>query len=140
MPKGDEQRLTWLTFRGTRPQRLEAELAAIVGVEEASDLAPILGVEETSRAECVKLLWAYFKAIELQDPTNKQCYYGRAPIGGVEEASRAECVKFKYLKLAWAYSMATELQDTANEQYFTHRGMEAPTILSYYLSEYLASD
>ena len=45
MPKGDGL---------TRPLKLSADLAAIVGVEEAS------------RAECVKLLWAYLKANELQ--------------------------------------------------------------------------
>jgi chromatin remodeling complex protein RSC6 len=45
MPKGDGL---------TRPLKLSDDLAAIVGVEEAS------------RAECVKLLWAYLKANELQ--------------------------------------------------------------------------
>ena len=45
MPKGDGL---------TRPLKLSDDLAAIVGVEEAS------------RAECVKLLWAYLKDKELQ--------------------------------------------------------------------------
>ena len=38
----------------TKPLKLSADLAAIVGKEKAS------------RAECVKLLWAYLKAKELQ--------------------------------------------------------------------------
>ena len=38
----------------TQPKKLSAELADIVGVKEAS------------RAECVKLLWAYLKKHELQ--------------------------------------------------------------------------
>ena len=38
----------------TKPHKLSADLAAIVGVEKAS------------RAKCVKLLWAYLKANELQ--------------------------------------------------------------------------
>ena len=96
----------WLTCRGTRPQRLSAELATIVGVEEARDLAAILGVEETSRAECVKLLRAYLKANELQDPANRQCFL--TTIVDVEEASCAKCVK-----LLWASLKADELQDPA---------------------------
>ena len=45
-----------------KPLKLSADLAAVVGVEEAS------------RVECVKLLWAYLKANELQDPVNKQYF------------------------------------------------------------------
>ena len=45
MPKGDGL---------TRPLKLSDDLAAIIGVEEAS------------RAECIKLIWAYLKANELQ--------------------------------------------------------------------------
>ena len=46
----------------TKPHKLSDELAAIVGKDEAS------------RAECVKLLWAYLKKHNLQDPTNKQYF------------------------------------------------------------------
>ena len=45
MPKGDGL---------TKPLKLSDDLAAIVGVEEAS------------RAECIKLIWAYLKANDLQ--------------------------------------------------------------------------
>merc|ERR1712168_1526135 len=43
----------------TKPMKLSAELSAIVGEEEAS------------RAQCVKLLWAYLKEKNLQDPDKK---------------------------------------------------------------------
>ena len=39
------------------------------------DLAAIIGVTEASRAECVKHLWAYLKANNLQDPENKQFFF-----------------------------------------------------------------
>merc|ERR1711974_92247 len=44
----------------TKPMKLSAELADIVGKKEAS------------RAECIKQLWAYIKKQNLQDPENKQ--------------------------------------------------------------------
>ena len=62
MPKGDGL---------TRPLKLSDDLAAIVGVEEAS------------RAECIKLLWAYLKAKELQDPANKQYFTPDAKMAAV---------------------------------------------------------
>ena len=43
----------------TKPMKLSADLAEIVGKKEAS------------RAECVKQLWAYLKKQNLQDPKNK---------------------------------------------------------------------
>ena len=46
----------------TKPMKLSADLAAIVGKDEAS------------RAECIKLLWAYLKKNNLQDPENKQYF------------------------------------------------------------------
>ena len=46
----------------TKPLKLSADLAEIVGQKEAS------------RAECVKLLWAYLKKHNLQDPENKQFF------------------------------------------------------------------
>ena len=39
------------------------------------DLAAIIGKTEASRAECVKHLWAYLKANNLQDPENKQFFF-----------------------------------------------------------------
>merc|ERR1712029_3293 len=46
----------------TKPMKLSADLAAIVGKDEAI------------RAECIKLLWAYLKKNNLQDPDNKQYF------------------------------------------------------------------
>merc|ERR1712056_71971 len=46
----------------TKPMKLSAELADIVGKKEAS------------RAECIKELWAYLKKNNLQDPANKQYF------------------------------------------------------------------
>ena len=44
----------------TKPMKLSADLADIVGKKEAS------------RAECIKQLWAYLKKNNLQDPENKR--------------------------------------------------------------------
>lgn len=46
----------------TRPMKVSEDLEAIIGVEEAS------------RAECVKLLWAYLKENNLQCADNKQYF------------------------------------------------------------------
>merc|ERR1712241_641567 len=46
----------------TKPMKLSAELADIVGKKEAS------------RAECIKQLGAYIKKNNLQDPENKQFF------------------------------------------------------------------
>merc|ERR1711899_298004 len=46
----------------TKPMKLSAELADIVGKKEAS------------RAECIEQLWAYLKKNNLQDPENKQFF------------------------------------------------------------------
>merc|ERR1712012_1536628 len=46
----------------TKPMKLSADLADIVGKKEAS------------RAECIKLLWAYLKKNNLQAPENKQFF------------------------------------------------------------------
>jgi len=46
----------------TAPKRVSPELEAIIGVKEAS------------RAHLMKLLWAYIKENNLQDPENKQFF------------------------------------------------------------------
>ena len=46
----------------TKPMKLSADLADIVGKKEAS------------RAECIKQIWAYLKENNLQDPENKQFF------------------------------------------------------------------
>merc|ERR1739838_363893 len=46
----------------TKPMKLSADLADIVGKKEAS------------RAACIKELWAYLKKTNLQDPANKQFF------------------------------------------------------------------
>merc|ERR1711935_142081 len=40
----------------------------------SADLADIVGKKEASRAECIKLLWAYLKKNNLQTPDNKQYF------------------------------------------------------------------
>ena len=40
----------------------------------SADLAAIVGTDEASRAECIKQLWAYLKKNNLQDPDNKQYF------------------------------------------------------------------
>merc|ERR1712201_62080 len=40
----------------------------------SADLADIVGKKEASRAECIKQLWAYLKKNNLQDPENKQFF------------------------------------------------------------------
>merc|ERR1712110_757961 len=40
----------------------------------SADLADIVGTKEDSRAECIKQLWAYLKKNNLQDPANKQFF------------------------------------------------------------------
>merc|ERR1711935_1136967 len=40
----------------------------------SADLADIVGKKEASRVECIKLLWAYLKKNNLQDPENKQYF------------------------------------------------------------------
>jgi chromatin remodeling complex protein RSC6 len=46
----------------TKPMKLSADLSAIVGKDIAS------------RAECIKLLWAYLKKNNLIDPNDKQFF------------------------------------------------------------------
>merc|ERR1712083_827600 len=46
----------------TKPMKLSADLAEVVGKKEAS------------RAECIKQLWAYIKKNNLQDPENKHFF------------------------------------------------------------------
>merc|ERR1712156_1292345 len=46
----------------TKPMKLSADLAAVVGQKQAS------------RAECIKQLWAYLNKNNLQDPENKQYF------------------------------------------------------------------
>merc|ERR1712088_461985 len=46
----------------TKPMKLSADLAAVVGQKQAS------------RAECIKQLWAYLKKNNLQDAENRQYF------------------------------------------------------------------
>merc|ERR1712244_164664 len=62
-PRPNPQKLNMPKGSGlTKPMKLSAELADIVGKKEAS------------RAECIKQLWAYIKKNNLQDPENKQFF------------------------------------------------------------------
>jgi upstream activation factor subunit UAF30 len=47
----------------TKPMKVSAELADVVGMKEAS------------RAQCIKMLWKYLKDHNLQDPENKQYFF-----------------------------------------------------------------
>merc|ERR1712112_34469 len=71
----------------TKPMKLSAELSAIVGEEEAS------------RAQCVKLLWAYLKEKNLQDPENKQFFTPDKTMEGIFGDKRQKCFGMsKHLK------------------------------------------
>merc|ERR1711936_258249 len=59
----------------TKPMKLSADLADIVGKKEAS------------RAECIKQLWAYIKKNNLQDPENKQFFNPDKKMAKVLEAT-----------------------------------------------------
>ena len=63
----------------TKPMKLSADLAEIVGKKEAS------------RAECVKQLWAYLKKNNLQDPENKQFFTPDKKMAKVFGTERMRC-------------------------------------------------
>merc|ERR1712029_581886 len=64
-----------LYFQSIKP-KLQIKMAKGSGLTKpiklSADLADIVGKKEASRAECIKLLWAYLKKNNLQDPENKQ--------------------------------------------------------------------
>jgi len=69
----------------TAPKKLSPELAAIIGKKEAS------------RAEVMKLLWAYIKEKNLQDPENKQFFTPdekMAKVFGADKIKRFGMTKF----------------------------------------------
>jgi len=41
----------------------------------SDDLAAVVGMKEASRAQCIKMLWKYLKDHNLQDPENKQYFF-----------------------------------------------------------------
>ena len=59
----------------TKPMKLSADLAEVVGKKEAS------------RAECIKQLWAYIKKNNLQDPENKQYFTPDKKMAKVDKTS-----------------------------------------------------
>jgi upstream activation factor subunit UAF30 len=63
----------------TKPMKLSADLAEVVGKKEAS------------RAECVKQLWAYIKKNNLQDPENKQFFVPDKKMAKVFGSERLRC-------------------------------------------------
>merc|ERR1712182_123294 len=77
--------------------KLSAELSAIVGEEEAS------------RAQCVKLLWAYLKEKNLQDPENKQFFTPDKKMAKVFGNERMRC--FSMSKFLTPHLSAIELGD-----------------------------
>ena len=81
MPKGG-------VFTG--PMKVSPELAAIIGLKEAS------------RAQCMKHLWAYLKEHNLQDPENNQFFRPDeklAKVFSTERISAFEVLKLKYLSV-----------------------------------------
>ena len=79
MPKGG-------VFTG--PMKVSPELAAIIGLKEAS------------RAQCMKHLWAYLKKHNLKDPENNQFFKPDeklAKVFGTDHISAFEVLKSKYL-------------------------------------------
>merc|ERR1712050_297360 len=55
----------------TKPMKVSEDLAAIVGMKEAS------------RAQCIKQLWKYLKDHNLQDPENKQYFFPDKKMGKI---------------------------------------------------------
>ena len=76
----------------TKPMKLSADLADIVGKKEAS------------RAECIKQLWAYIKKNGLQDNVNRRMINADAKLlrvfGGKKKVSMFEMTKLlsKHMK------------------------------------------
>merc|ERR1712086_538449 len=66
-----------LTFHGIQPKKL-IKMPKGSGLTKpmklSADLAEVVGKKEASRAECIKQLWAYIKKNNLQDPENKQFF------------------------------------------------------------------
>lgn len=54
----------------------------------SADLADIIGKKEASRAECIKLLWAYLKKNDLLDPNNKQYFTPDKKLAKVGQTAR----------------------------------------------------
>ena len=69
----------------TKPMKLSADLADIVGKKEAS------------RAECIKQLWAYIKKNNLQDPENKQFFTPDKKMAKVNYALYLHIFTYRYV-------------------------------------------
>ena len=64
----------------TNPMKLSADLTAIVGKDIAS------------RAECIKLLWAYLKKNNLQDPNDKEYFTPDEKMAKVFGTDKVPCL------------------------------------------------
>jgi hypothetical protein len=123
----------------TKPMKLSAELAAIVGKKEASRyvywslfkcwcrvwrnyaiLCEVFGIvrfryfsslsvtnflHSLSRAECIKLLWAYLKEHNLQDPSNKQYFTPDAKMAKVTHLVQSLASYISSYTLNWPTEM-----------------------------------
>ena len=49
----------------------------------SDDLAAVVGMKEASRAQCIKMLWKYLKDHDLQDPENKQYFFPDKKMGKI---------------------------------------------------------
>merc|ERR1712062_443875 len=56
------------------PEKPKKITGVMKPMKVSADLAAIIGKKEASRSECIKLLWAYMKKNNLQDPENKQYF------------------------------------------------------------------
>jgi len=54
----------------------------------SDDLAAIVGMKEASRAQCIKQLWKYLKDHNLQDPENKQYFFPDKKMGKIFGSER----------------------------------------------------
>ena len=64
----------------TKPMKLSAELADIVGKKEAS------------RAECIKQLWAYIKKNNLRDSENKRYFFPDKKMAKIFGQEKVQCL------------------------------------------------
>ena len=67
--------MAWFVFIFQKSTKMPKGGGLTAPMKVSPELAAIIGVKEASRAQCVKHLWAYLKANNLQDPENKQFFF-----------------------------------------------------------------
>merc|ERR1711976_1060550 len=71
---GERQRQTYQNSNQPKLAKMAKGSGLTKPMKLSADLADIVGKKEASRSECIKLLWAYMKKNNLQDPENKQYF------------------------------------------------------------------